>query len=33
MKMPLDKRLIMDFMSDNDKYINPFKSTNKKNYP
>jgi hypothetical protein len=30
MKMPLDKRLIMDFMSDNDKYINPFKSTNKK---
>jgi hypothetical protein len=32
-KMPLDKRLIMDFMSDNDEYVNPFKkieTTNKK---
>ena len=33
MKMSLDKRLMMDFMSDDDTYVNPFKSikTNKKN--
>lgn len=32
-KMPLDKRLMMDFMSDDDTYFNPFKrvKTNKKN--
>ena len=31
-KMPLEKRLMMDFMSDNDDYINPFnKMKSKKN--
>ena len=34
MKIPLDKRLTMDFMSDDDSYVSPFKSIiypNKKN--
>jgi hypothetical protein len=34
MKMQLDKRLMMDFMSDDETYVNPFKSmisSNKKN--
>jgi hypothetical protein len=26
MKMQLDKKLMMDFMSDDDNYVNPFKS-------
>jgi hypothetical protein len=30
MRMPIDKRLSMDFMSDDDTYINPFKSINNK---
>jgi hypothetical protein len=30
MKMPLDKRLSIDFMSDDNTYINPFKSINNK---
>jgi hypothetical protein len=30
MRMPLDKRLSMDFMSDDATYINPFKTVNSK---
>jgi len=29
-KMPLDKRLTMNFMSDNDEYVSPFVKNNKK---
>lgn len=30
-KMPLDKRLMIDFMSDNDEYISPFKNIKSEN--